>query len=1127
LLHRRRTFIALRRAGLVLTAGLTLGAGVLTGAGAGWAGPPATAAATTADGSHQHTVTLLTGDRVTVTSAAAATGAVTPAKGREHIRFATFRSGGHLYVLPQDATRLVQTGRLDRRLFDISALVNFGYDDASRSSLPLIIGYAGGTARPAASTLAAAGARVTRDLPDVNGAAMLADKAKASAVWSTVTSAPDSAGANLAGGVERIWLDGRRQPALDQSVPQIGAPIAWQAGYTGKGVTVAVLDTGIDATHPDLAGKVVEAQNFSADPNATDGVGHGTHVASTIAGTGAASGGRYKGVAPDAKLYSGKVCELFGCSESAILAGMQWAAADKHARVVNLSLGSTDGPEIDPLEQAVNTLTAQYGTLFVIAAGNSGPDNASVGSPGSADAALTVGAVDKSDGLAVFSSRGPRVGDDALKPDITAPGVDIVAARAAGTQPGDPVGDSYVRLSGTSMATPHVVGSAAILAQQHPDWVAGQLKADLLASAKPNPQLTGYQQGAGRVDVARAISQPVTTDPVSLSLGRQTWPHGDDQPIVRTLTYQNSGATELTLNLAVKVTGPDGKPAPAGMFTTSASQVTVPAGGKAEVTLTADTRVAGPDGLYSGQIIATSGPTQVSTAIGVNKEVESYDVTLTHIDRTGAAASNYFTVLTGMDKSFVAIPYSATGTAKIRIPKGRYDLFTFLFTESGPGRAVSLLAQPVLDVSRDTSVTLDARQAGPVSMTVPDASARPALVDAGYDHRTQFGTTGAGVIGDSFDGIYLGHLGAAASRTEYLAHVASQWAKPDANGRLNNSPYLYSVAAFQYGQVPNGFTRRYRDRELAVVHAEHGAVLPGQIGSKMAFWTSPLGTGGWARALNVALPSQRTEYYSTDGAVWYDILDMGTPGSDGFLDINSSLESSPTGYRAGRHYQDQWNAGPFGPAFPQSIYPPNHITRQGDTLIDFAPLFSDGAGHAGSARTDTASTTLYRNGTQVGQTNGTGGVFPVPADTSSYRLVTEATRSGYTDLATSVRTDWTFRSGHVSGTDYAKLPVMAVRFTPKLEGNGAPAGRLFQIPVTVQEQYGAPPTRVRPISVDVSYDDGKTWQAAPLRPGIEGWVATVAHPASGGYVSLRAKAVDSAGNTVEQTVIHAYRLTAH
>ena len=99
----------------------------------------------------------------------------------------------------------------------------------------------------------------------------------------------------MSAGVGKVWLDAKRQPTLDVSVPQIGAPQAWAAGYTGESVPVGVLDTGIDDTHPDLAGKVLAAQDFTGSGDTLDRVGHGTHVASTITGSGAASGGSTRG----------------------------------------------------------------------------------------------------------------------------------------------------------------------------------------------------------------------------------------------------------------------------------------------------------------------------------------------------------------------------------------------------------------------------------------------------------------------------------------------------------------------------------------------------------------------------------------------------------------------------------------------------------------------------------------------------------------------------------------------------------------------------------------------------------------------------------------------------------------
>src|SRR5439155_14010026 len=228
----------------------------------------------------------------------------------------------------------------------------------------------------------------------------------------------------------------------------------------------------------------------------------------------------------------------------------------------------------DPLSQAVNNLTVSSGTLFVIAAGNSGRPF-TVGTPGAADAALTVGSVTKSDELSYFSSQGPRVGDFAVKPDLTAPGSDIIAARAAGTSMGNPVDQYYTSASGTSMATPHVTGAAALLAQQHPAWRAAEVKAALASAAAPRADLSVYQQGTGRLDVGRAVAQPVVATTGSLNFGLLHWPQSSLPPATRTVTYRNDGDADITLALALAASGPDGAPAPAGLFAAD-DHVTVP-----------------------------------------------------------------------------------------------------------------------------------------------------------------------------------------------------------------------------------------------------------------------------------------------------------------------------------------------------------------------------------------------------------------------------------------------------------------------------------------------------------------------------------------------------------------------
>ncbi|MDX6259730.1 MAG: hypothetical protein QOH84_1418, partial [Kribbellaceae bacterium] len=452
--------------------------------------PPGAPSAPRASGVPKSSVvTLITGDVVEITDAGGGKKAasVHPAAGRERIAFHTIEVDGGLRVLPSDAVPYISTGVLDANLFDVDELVADGFGDSTATTLPLIVRYADPSA---ARTQSLTGTTTTRALDSIGATAVRADKDELPALWKSLD--PTENARALSRGISKIWLDGRVRASLDKSVPQIGAPAAWQAGFEGSGVKVAVLDTGVDANHPDLQGKVKEAEDFSGSPTGPeDHFGHGTHVAATIAGTGAGAGGTRKGVAPKADLLIGKVLGDDGYGyDSSIIAGMEWAAASG-AKVVNMSLGGGPTDGTDPLSQAVDRITAESGTLFVVAAGNDGADQ-SIGTPGTAQSALTVGAVDRNDQLADFSSRGPRLGDNGLKPEITAPGVDIVAARAAGTIMGDPVDDLYTAASGTSMATPHVAGSAALLAQAHPDWKADQLKNALVSTAKTNLDLSVY-----------------------------------------------------------------------------------------------------------------------------------------------------------------------------------------------------------------------------------------------------------------------------------------------------------------------------------------------------------------------------------------------------------------------------------------------------------------------------------------------------------------------------------------------------------------------------------------------------------------------------------------------------------
>ncbi|MBP2330857.1 subtilisin family serine protease [Kibdelosporangium banguiense] len=1060
----------------------------------------ATAAPRATETLQDRSVTLITGDRVVVLDDASNARTIIPGKGRERLAFSTYKRDGHLYVVPRDAVSLVAQGRLDERLFDVSTLAESGYDDKSRSTVPVIVTYA-----PGVTSARIAGATTTANLSSVNASAMNAEKS--GAAWQSLTGA----------GVKKVWLDGKRKASLDRSTVQIGAPAAWQAGYTGTGVKVAVLDTGVDQTHPDLASREIAEKNFSDSADAVDRVGHGTHVASTIAGTGAKANGKYKGVAYGASILDAKVLSDGGSGyDSWIISGMQWAV-DQGAKVINLSLGGGDTPEIDPMEEAVNTLSAKHGTLFVIAAGNSGQAGAeTVGSPGSADAALTVGAVDRDDSLAPFSSRGPRIGDAAIKPDITAPGVNIAAAKAAEGRLGTPVADGYVAMSGTSMATPHVAGAAALLAQSHPDWAGEQLKAALTASAKPNPKLNPFEQGSGRVDVAKAITQSVSTTPTNISLGTQLWPHDDDQPVSKNVTYRNSGKTDVTFDVAVNALGPDGKPTPAGLLTVSPAKVTVPAGGEAVVSITANTRIDGLDGIYSGTLTATSGDSvmnTVNTPVAINREVESYTLTVNHVGLDGAPAGTARTSLFGLESRKFGSAYDPSGSAQVRLPKGDYVVDSSLVT----GDRISWLAYPMFTLSDDTTIDLDFRRARQTKITPSDPTAEMRLADISYLRMSGRNASSFGwvLLGGSLSDLWTAHVGPEAPPQELSTQLNTQWANPKGD--------YYGLAFYNDGSMVTGFTRAVKQSDLAHVHATFGATVPDRPGLRYAFPYPKYGQGpgAWAVLLPVKLPGERNEYYTAGDSAFSPGLWQMSPDE---REVQIQFLGPVKSYQAGRTYEESYNRGVFGPVLPQTRSPGSYVTRVENSIQVNAPLWGDGSGNAGSSIVDSGVTTLYRDGKKIGEEPNAGyGAFEVPADTGNYTLFTEGirTNTGVSDVTTAVRASWTFRSGP-AGPDPVRVPLSTVRYTPALDAtNSAPAGESFIIPVSVQAQGSGTGTVPKTLTVEASFDGGQTWSAATVVANV---FAIVQHPNDATSVSLRAKASDRAGNTVEQTIINAYKL---
>ena len=1173
---------------------------------------------------------------------------------RAPVRIAT--EGGDTFVYPDEAMPYLATGRLDRQLFDVTQLIAQGYDDSRTSELPLIVTRTTGSAKLRAGTTLP-GAQTTLDLPSVGGEAMRARRSQAADFWSALTGGGQRGGQSptgrsagtsapaFAGNVDKVWLDGRAKAALADTTAQIGAPAAWAAGGTGTGVRVAVLDTGVDTTHPDLENRVVASRSFIPGDDIIDRNGHGTHTASTVAGTGAASGGKERGVAPDADLVIGKVLDSNGSgSISGIIAGMEWAARTERARVINMSLGvSAWHTQDDPLSQSVNQLTAETGALFVVSAGNSGPDPYTLGAPGTADAALTIGAVDASDHLADFSSAGPRMNDEALKPDMTAPGVDVLAARSQHIWWGE---GYYYTDSGTSMAAPHVAGAAALLAQKHPAWSARQIKDALMSTSVPTPDYNAYRAGSGRLNVAAAYHSDQIIATGSVDAGRVGWSTGTQpQRITRKITYTNTTDSPVTLDLSV-----DRGDSPATTFTAGANHVTVPARGTSTVDVVTD-----PKGLaagsYSAQVTARHAAGTVHTAVGVVVESKKYDLTINLKDRAGQPMSGEVEIVSADGVS--TFVWVRDGKLSSRWAPGSYTVVAATDVEGLHGThslGLAMLTAPEVDLTANRVVELDASKARQVKVATPQptavtnsridvyrsfTSSEPTPSDTSalretfwpgttYDSLWALPTQGKVKKGSfvfttriraeqtPLEIIHNGHRlgdplaqpGSAAlpdgtSRREAVfagtgatadyaglsargkavvvrrsdavtpadqvaaAHAAgaaillvindregraSDW-YGNADGttagpipvaslvrdegetlvttitgagrkgvRLTvtahpSSRYLYDLVDYHRGGVPKDPSAKTDPRSLARIDLEF-APPPGKRAYETRMDFPPYEWAA-ARALpfEPVAPGPRTDWVSTGESIRWK--------QDAYVDGWTRSNTDEVAYRPGSVQQDRW----FGPITRPRLLTYDIPFRGEYGISAYIQGFGDaGAAHSGGSGM-MQRISFYQGDKQLVQFEGWPELFvgELAPEKLPYRLVVETeTNPDYSPYSTSTRTDWRFLSG--AAEDVQAIPLVQLDYETDVDLAGRATRRtdLAITPVVVGST--AAKDGVSSLGLEVSYDDGRTWQRQNLKERKGVWTASLNAPNRADFVSVRVTAAQRNGGGVTQTVTRAFGL---
>lgn len=524
------------------------------------------------------TITLITGDRFYIWQdhKGQITNIVPEPENPDSVQsYLIARTATETFLLPN----FIDLNRFDIRFFELSYLLKSGY--SRLNYLPIIL--QSNTGNKLSDIVTSLPGRQTNYLRDAHSDSLQIPLSQTRQTFTKLAENPT---------ISKVLLDGRVQGALlpnltflqslrSMNYPGgnypyngtgnalLGAPSLWAKSITGKGVRVALLDTGIWETHPDFyypngTSKIIYQSDYTDDNTTADLFGHGTWTASILGGTGAESNGLFSGIAPGVEILNIKVLNRNGEGlESWVAAGINGAIRHK-ADIISMSLGGGPSPIVD---QAVRNATAR-GIIVVAAAGNGGPLYFSVGSPAEEPSAVAVGAssipnwygAPPGESLLWFSSSGPSYAYNqqfsnliqapgfAVKPDVTAPGWQVVGARAPSTYlaglfnniPG--FGSEYFALSGTSGATPKVAGGLALLRQAFPSWSSQLVVDDMLSTSTllqngwyhtyqysfgccDNLQLSNstypldlYQQGLGRVNLMAAISPNLIISPAEITI---------------------------------------------------------------------------------------------------------------------------------------------------------------------------------------------------------------------------------------------------------------------------------------------------------------------------------------------------------------------------------------------------------------------------------------------------------------------------------------------------------------------------------------------------------------------------------------------------------------------------------
>jgi Subtilase family len=683
------------------------------------------------------------------------------------------------------------------------------------------------------------------------------------------------------------------------------------------------------------------------------------------------------------------------------------------------------------------------------------------------------------------------------------------------------------------MAAPHVAGAAAVLAQRWPDWSPTRIKAVLMGTASPNPELGVYQQGGGRLDVAHAIDQRVIVRRVNLDFGFHRYPQTGARRVAKPVLVANLGDQPATVDLAVELRDPEGGPAPAGMAVVSPRQVTLAPGAEATAHVTVDPRK-GPLGAFSGALVATPGAGPVSrTPLGLYKETEHYDLTISTLGRDGRPGTYGSVGLLNVDDGtrFADFLSLDAEPLTVRVPPGRYNVVGSVFQYDEDDfdlLAAALVGDPQVEIREATGVVLDARRARPVSAEVEGVATSPAYLELGYvrkDEPERFHLEyGMGFAGGGFDRVFAEPMGpATAGRFE----PSARWRLMDAAAPdLGHSPFLYDLI-FYGPTIPGPPAWRVTPADhgrLARVVNHFKTMNDAADYQELRFGFAPLQEFGVLSPEPVFAPRARVEYLSPDPVRWGQEVFRFSPNFDVDVDLYE-LPYAP--YGAGERQDRTWYGAPFRPGFGAqrdltTMWAGFDDLHDSDGHNGFLSVWSDDVPLRERIR-------LYRDGQLLADVASSyTDLVEVGQGEARYRLERDFDASALLSIASPARSVWEFTSaGTGEPEDFQHLPLLEIdyRAAPLGGRNGAVAGQPVTVDLDVHRREGTPASEVVTANLSFSTDGGTKWIRVPLRrlgPGRYQAVLPGGAMVAGRTVGLRASVRDADDGRLQQTLLRAF-----